>query len=122
MSRVHDAIAAKIDEWQALRLALAEMERREHPDIADVHGRVWTWRGGNGDEALYSHDATLAFPRSFVTNPRLGLPKVGCEDNPNYARLCSLCRADWPTAQLELFQVRWVRTAQGTVQGTPIHA
>jgi hypothetical protein len=107
MSAVHDVIAVKLAEWQALRRELAATERREHPDIIDRYGRIWEWRGGE----LYTHDGTLAFPVDFVTHPGLRLPKVECADNPNYWRLCSICRQEWPMAQLELFQMNPVRSA-----------
>lgn len=99
-----NAVGRLIAEWQAARAALAELERSEHPDVTDRHGRIWTWRGGD----LYTHDNTLAAPLDFVTSPTLGLPKPQCAENPNYARLCSVCRQDWPGyVQLELFQISW---------------
>lgn len=86
-----------IGEWQAARAELAAIERAEHPDITDRYGRTWVWRDGD----LYSHDATLAFPRDFLD--RVGLPSPRLADNPNYSRLCARCRSEWPgPVQLEL--------------------
>ncbi|MFB8401126.1 hypothetical protein [Streptomyces sp. NPDC055912] len=77
-----------IDEWQRLRSEIAEMERADHPDITDRHGRVWTWWKGT----LYRH-CSLAFPQSFVEDERLGLPNPKLRDNPNYT-LCQICLPD----------------------------
>lgn len=78
-------------EWTRARAALRELERTEHPDITDPHGRVWTWVDGD----LYEHDETLAFPADRI--PGAGLPSPALADNPNYHRLCSICRSQWPT-------------------------
>jgi hypothetical protein len=87
------AVAGLLGEWRAARHAFAEMERAEHPDIIDQHGRVWTWRGGD----LYAHDDTLAFPKALIDGG-LGLPSAALADNPNYSRLCAICRSAWPVA------------------------
>lgn len=34
-------------QWRAARAELAALEAAEHPDITDVHGRVWTWWKGD---------------------------------------------------------------------------
>ncbi len=73
-----------ITEWQAARAALAAIERTEHPDITDQHGRVWTWRG-RGD--LYRHCGTAA-PIDMIS--QFGLPTQAALDNPNYD-LCEIC-------------------------------
>lgn len=79
-------VAQLIASWQAARAELAAIERAEHPDITDHHGRVWTWRG-RGD--LYRH-CSLAWPEEFVRNNRHGLPTQAALDSPNYD-LCDLC-------------------------------
>ena len=85
--------SALIARWQQLRAELTELERAEHPDLTDRFGRVWVWRGRD----LYVHDDLLAFPRSAIESPTLGLPRVGLVDeNPNYAGLCAICRGGPP--------------------------
>ncbi len=79
-------IAALIDEWQAVRAQLAEIERAEHPDIVDEYGRTWTWRG-RGD--LYVHHG-FAFPERMV-RAGVGRPSKVLLDNPNYD-LCDICK------------------------------
>lgn len=80
---------ALVDEWQEARADLRVLLEADHPPITDRFGRVWVWRDGD----LYAHDDTLAFPRTFIDDPRLGLPRPGlAADNPNYAGLCSICR------------------------------
>lgn len=77
-----------VDAWQQARRDVREWERAEHPDITDRFGRVWVWKDGD----LYTHDDTLAFPRAFLDD-RIGLPRPGlADDNPNYSRLCDICR------------------------------
>lgn len=83
-------MANLIDEWTAARRALAEVERAEHPDITDRHGRVWIWKG-HGD--LYTHDETLACPMAWIAE--LGLPPVTLATNRNYSELCHICRSEW---------------------------
>jgi hypothetical protein len=78
-----------IDEWRAARSELAEIERAEHPDIIDHHGRIWTWISGD----LYRH-CQLAWPERFIRAPH-GLPSPRLADNPNY-RLCEICTKEWP--------------------------
>jgi hypothetical protein len=72
---------------------IAELDR-EHPPIVDRFGREWIWRGGD----LYTHDDTLTFPRSFITSTEhpIGLPGAGLAGNPNYSKLCEICRSEWP--------------------------
>lgn len=92
MSQPIPAMQRLIADWQAARAALAAYERAEHPDLTDRYGRVWTWRG-RGD--LYVHDDTLAFPRDSITGAGLGLPSPRLADNPNYSKLCDICRSEW---------------------------
>lgn len=96
----YQPVARMLADWRAARLVLAALERQEHPDIEDRFGRVWVWKSGD----LYTHDATLAFPAAFIDWARLPSPELA--GNPNYARLCAICRSEWPVAQLELFPVR----------------
>lgn len=73
-----------LTEWQDARAQLAELERAEHPDITDRHGRVWTWRG-SGD--LYRHCGNAA-PADMID--QFGLPSQRSLDNPNYDP-CDIC-------------------------------
>jgi hypothetical protein len=86
-----EGLNAAIVEWRAIRAELAALERAEHPDITDRHGRVWSWWKGD----LYRHDDTLAVPADLVAD--WGLPGARLADNPNYAGLCDICRSGWPT-------------------------
>lgn len=88
MSNATEAVSRLVDEWLAARAALAELERAEHPDIVDGYGRAWTWKAGRGD--IYVHDG-MAFPKAFLTEGRIGLPRQSVLDNPNYAHLCPVC-------------------------------
>ena len=75
-------------QWQKARAQLAEIERREHPDIIDGHGRAWTWIG-RGD--VYRHDGA-AFSEDWIREEgRIGLPSQRVLDNPNYGHLCDTC-------------------------------
>ena len=78
---------AKVAEWSALRDELALLERSEHPDITDRHGRVWVW-AGRGD--LYVHDETVAIPKAWIST--WGWPSSVTDKNPNYRKLCDICR------------------------------
>lgn len=70
---------------------ISAVERAEHPDVVDHHGRVWTWKDGD----LYVHDGALAWPLVFVLDGRHGLPEPGLADrNPNYSGLCLICRRE----------------------------
>lgn len=82
-------VGRKLAEWIALRDGIAAIEKAEHPDFTDKYGRVWTWE----HDDVYSHDETLAFPFDMIGD--LGLPRPECADNPNYAKLCVICRAEW---------------------------
>lgn len=73
-----------ITSWQAARALVAEIERAEHSDITDRHGRVWTWRG-RGD--TYRHCGNSA-PVYMIND--FGLPTQAALDNPNYD-LCGIC-------------------------------
>lgn len=81
-----------VTDWQAARLLLKELERAEHPDLVDHHGRVWTWKYGD----LYVHDGCLAWPKDHVLDGTHGLPGPALADNPNYRELCPTCRQGWP--------------------------
>ncbi|MFE5159094.1 hypothetical protein ACFRNT_11275 [Streptomyces sp. NPDC056697] len=78
-----DAITNLIGEWQQLRAELAAVERAEHPDITDRHGRVWTWKAKD----LYRH-CGIAAPEYMIND--FGLPTQAALDNPNYD-LCDVC-------------------------------
>lgn len=81
----------------AIRAELHRLERDEHPDITDHHGRVWVWRSHD----RYVHDGMSA-PREFILDGRVGLPQAGLtERNQNYADLCSVCRRESTPAEIE---------------------
>lgn len=87
-----EAVANLMSQWATARADLAALERADHPDLIDHHGRVWTWKG-RGD--LYSHDDTLCWPAHWVTDGTAVLPDKKLMDNPNYAKLCGICRSEW---------------------------
>lgn len=89
-------IRQMIDNWQAARAELAAIERAEHPDITDHHGRVWTWWKGD----LYRH-CSLAWTRGMVLDGRHGLPTEKARSNPNY-HLCAVCRGGEQAARQPL--------------------
>ncbi|MFB7919355.1 hypothetical protein [Streptomyces sp. NPDC056061] len=78
-----EAVAKLIVDWQSARAELAELERAEHPDITDRHGRVWVWKSKN----LYRHCGNAA-PAYMIND--FGLPTQRALDNPNY-ELCDVC-------------------------------
>lgn len=79
-------IGNAIHRWMELRVELAAVERAEHPDIVDRHGRTWTWAGSSD---LYRH-CGMCWTASMVRDPRNGLPKESVISNPNYD-LCDIC-------------------------------
>jgi hypothetical protein len=79
-----------IAEWLESRDELAKIERSEHPDLVDRHGRVWVWKSKD----LYTHDGCLAWTEDMVMNSGLGLPSPKLAGNPNYD-LCEICKSDW---------------------------
>jgi hypothetical protein len=90
----HPVVVALLDEWQATRAALAEVERHQHPDIVDRYGRTWRWRG-RGD--LYAHCGS-AIPKRWITHDVYGfagLPGPHLADNHNYWQLCAICTSQW---------------------------
>jgi hypothetical protein len=85
-SKAVRSVGRLLAEWIALRAELAEMERAEHPDITDRHGRVWSWVSKN----LYRH-CGIAAPANMIN--QFGLPTQQMLDNPNYGELCAICLA-----------------------------
>lgn len=83
MSDAIKTVGNLIADWQAARTALADIERAEHPDIVDRHGRTWTWKARD----LYRHCGTAA-PADMIG--QFGLPTQRALDNPNYD-LCAIC-------------------------------
>jgi hypothetical protein len=83
-----EVVAHLLARWTAARAALAELERAEHPDTTDHHGRVWTWWEGD----LYRH-CSLAWTEDMVRNERHSLPSKACRENPNYT-LCATCKGE----------------------------
>jgi hypothetical protein len=78
-----EAVSKLIADWQGARAALGEIERAEHPDITDRHGRVWTWVS----KTLYRHCGNAA-PSYMIDN--FGLPSQRSLDNPN-SDPCDIC-------------------------------
>ncbi|AKZ59221.1 hypothetical protein SAM23877_6176 [Streptomyces ambofaciens ATCC 23877] len=84
MSTAIETVSKLVGKWVAARAELAEIERAEHPDIVDRHGRTWTWFG-RGD--LYRHCGNAA-PASMID--QFGRRPQVILDNPNYD-LCDVC-------------------------------
>lgn len=84
------AVRGMFAEWQALRAELRTVEEAEHPAFTDRFGRVWTWVSKD----LWHHDDTLAMTRGMV-DKLVGLPPERLRGNPNYHRLCVICRSRW---------------------------
>jgi hypothetical protein len=80
----------KIADWQAARAGLRALEEAEHPPFTDKFGRVWTWVSGD----LWHHDDTLAMPRDMIDR-LTSLPPEKLRANPNYHKLCEICRSQW---------------------------
>ncbi len=83
------AVRRKIAEWQESRAEFRAIEEAEHPARYDRYGREWTWVSGD----LWHHDDTLAYPLDMIDG--LSLPPERLRDNPNYHRLCGICRSQW---------------------------
>jgi hypothetical protein len=79
-----------VAEWQALRAELRAVEEAEHPPFTDQWGREWTWWKGD----LWHHDNTSALTRDMI-DKLTGLPPEKLRSNPNYWRLCDICRSQW---------------------------
>jgi hypothetical protein len=79
-----------LDDWCALRAELRGIEEAENPPFTDRFGREWTWRKGD----LWHHDDTLALPR-FMVDAVPSLPPEKLRANPNYHKLCEICRSQW---------------------------
>lgn len=88
------AVRGMLADWQAAHAELRALEEAEHPPFTDQWGRVWTWMG-RGD--TWHHDDTLAYPRDMIDGAYAlrGLPPESLRDNPNYHRLCAICRSQW---------------------------
>lgn len=86
-------VRGMLAEWQALRAELRAIEEAEHPAFRDRWGRVWTWKSGD----VWTHDDTLAYPRDMIDGAYAlcGLPPESLRGNPNYWRLCAICRSQW---------------------------
>lgn len=84
------AVRGMLAEWQDVRAELRAIEEAEHPAFRDKWGRVWTWVDGD----LWHHDDTLAMSRDMIDR-LTGLPPERLRDNPNYHRLCRICRSRW---------------------------
>jgi hypothetical protein len=80
----------KIADWQAARAGLRALEEAEHPAFTDRFGRVWTWVSGD----LWHHDDTLALSRDMIDR-LTSLPPETLRANPNYHKLCEVCRSQW---------------------------
>lgn len=86
-------VRSMLAEWQGLRAELRAIEEAEHPAFRDRWGRVWRWKSGD----VWTHDDTLAYPRDMIDGAYAlrGLPPETLRDNPNYHRLCGICRSQW---------------------------
>ena len=107
------AVRGMLAEWQALRAELRAIEEAEHPAFTDQFGRVWTWWKGD----LWHHDDTLAMPRDMV-EALGGLPPERLRDNPNYWRLCEICRSRWSdtspiSSRIRLSSGQWYDVRDG---------
>jgi hypothetical protein len=80
----------KIADWQAARAGLRALEEAEHPAFTDKFGREWTWVSGD----LWHHDDTLALTRDMIDR-LTALPPEKLRANPNYHKLCEVCRSRW---------------------------
>lgn len=83
-------VREKLAAWQAARAELRALEEAEHPPFRDRWGRLWTWVSGD----LWHHDDTLAYPRDMI-DALTALPPEKLRDNPNYWKLCGICRSGW---------------------------
>lgn len=84
------AVRGMLADWQEARAGLRAIEQAEHPAFADRFGRQWTWVSAD----LWHHDDTLAMTRDMVDR-LAGLPPERLRANPNYHRLCEICRSWW---------------------------
>lgn len=80
----------KIADWQAARAGLRALQEAEHPPFTDKFGREWTWVSAD----LWHHDDTLAMSRGMI-DALTSLPPEKLRDNPNYHKLCEICRGQW---------------------------
>jgi hypothetical protein len=80
----------KIADWQAARAELRALEEAEHPAFTDRFGREWTWVSKD----LWHHDDTLALTRDMIDR-LTSLPPEKLRANPNYHKLCEVCRSQW---------------------------
>jgi hypothetical protein len=86
LSFMHELLA----DWHVARAELRALEEAEHPAFTDRFGREWTWVSGD----LWHHDDTLALPRDMI-EALTSLPPEKLRANPNYHRLCEICRSQW---------------------------
>jgi hypothetical protein len=84
------AVNRMLADWQAARAELRAIEEAEHPAFRDRFGREWTWVSGD----LWHHDDTLAYSRDMIDR-LAGLPPEKLRGNPNYHKLCEICRSQW---------------------------
>lgn len=84
------AVNRMLADWQAARAELRAMEEEEHPPFTDKFGRQWTWVS----KELWHHDDTLALTRDMIDR-LAGLPPETLRGNPNYHKLCEICRSRW---------------------------
>lgn len=105
-------IREKLAAWQAARAELRALEEAGHPPFRDRFGRLWTWVSGD----LWHHDDTLAYPRSMIDD-LTGLPPEKLRSNPNYWKLCGICRSGWtdtsPVSPRILLGDRWYDVRDG---------
>jgi hypothetical protein len=106
------AVRGLLAEWQEARAGLRAIEEAEHPAFRDRFGREWTWVSGD----LWHHDDTLALTRDMIDRVT-GLPPERLRDNPNYHKLCEICRSGWrdpsPVSPRCLVGDRWYDVRDG---------
>jgi hypothetical protein len=83
-------VRTMVSDWCAVRAELRAIEEAEHPAFTDRFGREWTWTCHD----CYHHDDTLAYPRDMIER-LAGLPPERLRANPNYWKLCAICRSQW---------------------------
>ena len=107
-----EVINDMIEKWNALRVAIRELDEAAHPTLYDRFGRAWKWKSVD----LWTHDHTLAYPFDMIDD--LGLPPEKLRSNPNYWQLCDICRSQWidnrpVSPRIQLDSGRWYDVRDG---------
>lgn len=111
-------VRALLAEWQELRAEMRALEEAEHPPFLDKFGREWTWWKGD----LWHHDNTSACTRDMIDRIAT-LPPERLRDNPNYHKLCGICRSQWsdksPVSPRCLLAGGWYDVRDGLLYAEP---